>query len=242
MTKNNVSENGLSVNNRPIDAITTWQAGQNKFCYLIAGTHGDEPEGVYVLEQIVHWLKKNETGLPMVIIPVLNPDGYAAGTRGNSNGVDLNRNLPASNWTRQKRDEKYSPGHRPASEPENQFLISLFKQYPPGFILSFHSWTPMLNSNGACEDILQLLHQENGYPIVRDEIEDHPTPGSLGSYASEKLGIPVLTYECPTLNKSQNLHSIWQEGKSALIKLMQSDLIHKLLQANVDPGSSPRSS
>ena len=88
----------------------------------------------------------------------------------------------------------------------------------------------MLNSNGQCEDILQLLHKESGYPIVRDEIEDHPTPGSLGSYASEKLGIPVLTYECPTLSEDKSLQSIWQENAKGLIKLMQSDLIRNLLQ------------
>ncbi|KEI69629.1 hypothetical protein GV64_01730 [Endozoicomonas elysicola] len=205
------------------------QPSDNRFCYLIAGTHGDEPESVYVLEQLMHWFKDHKISFPMVIIPALNPDGFADGTRVNSNGVDLNRNLPASNWTRQQRDEKYSPGQHPASEPENQFLISLFEQYPPGFILSFHSWKPMLNSNGSCEEILQLLHQENAYPIVRDDIEGHPTPGSLGSYASEKLGIPVLTYECPVMNEKQTLHSIWQESENALVKLMQSGLIEKLL-------------
>ena len=87
----------------------------------------------------------------------------------------------------------------------------------------------MLNSNGSCEEILQLLHQENAYPIVRDDIKGHPTPGSLGSYASEKLGIPVLTYECPVMNEKQTLHSIWQESENALVKLMQSGLIEKLL-------------
>ncbi|MFK0571399.1 DUF2817 domain-containing protein [Endozoicomonas sp.] len=229
MTNNNISKNGFSVGNRPVEAIVTQQAGPSRYCYLIAGTHGDEPEGIYVLEQIMHWLKNNEADLPMVIIPVLNPDGYAAETRVNANGVDLNRNLPASNWTRQKREDKYSPGSHPASEPENQFLISLFEQYPPGFIISFHSWKPMLNSNGSCEEVLQLLHQENDYPIVRDEIADHPTPGSLGSYACEKLGIPVLTYECPVQDDEQSINSIWQKNESALIKLMQSDLISQLL-------------
>lgn len=229
MMNNNFSKNGFSVGKRPINAIVTQRAGQNRFCYLIAGTHGDEPEGVYVLEQIMLWLKDNKVSFPMVIIPVLNPDGFADGTRVNGNGVDLNRNLPASNWTKQQRDEKYSPGQHPASELENQFLLSLFAQYPPGFILSFHSWKPMLNSNGSCKEVLQLLHQENAYPIVRDDIEGHPTPGSLGSYASEKLGVPVLTYECPVLNEDLSLHSIWQESESALIKLMQSRLINKLL-------------
>ncbi|WP_419832440.1 DUF2817 domain-containing protein [Endozoicomonas atrinae] len=230
MIKNNSLKKGFSVCNRPVEATVTRQKGLDRFCYLIAGTHGDEPEGIYVLEQLIQQISSDTINLPMVVIPVLNPDGLAAKTRVNANGVDLNRNLPASNWSHQKRGEKYSPGSHPNSEPENQFLVSLFDKYPPGFILSFHSWVPMLNSNGQCEDILQLLHKENGYLIVRDEIEDHPTPGSLGSYASEKLGIPVLTYECPILSEDKSLQSIWQENEKGLIKLMQSNLIRKLLQ------------
>ena len=88
----------------------------------------------------------------------------------------------------------------------------------------------MLNSNGDCEGILQLLHQHNGYPIVRDDIDDHPTPGSLGSYVSEKLNIPVLTFECPTLNDRPDFQSIWTENEKGLTQLLLSGLINPFIE------------
>lgn len=200
-----------------------------RYCYLIAGTHGDESEGVFVQNALIEWLKKSEVCTPFIIIPVLNPDGFQQKTRSNGNGVDLNRNLPASNWQLSDKNDRYFSGPEPLSEPENKFLLSLFSQYPPGLIITFHSWKPMLNSNGDCEAILRLLHQHNGYPIVREGIDDHPTPGSLGSYVSEKLNTPVLTFECPTLDERPDLQSIWAENKQGLIQLLSSGLIDQYL-------------
>ena len=48
-----------------------------------------------------------------------NPDGSAASTRHNANGVDLNRNFPYR-W--QPQDGVYESGAGPASEPETQAM------------------------------------------------------------------------------------------------------------------------
>lgn len=219
---------GRSVSGALISAFKS-EIAADKFCYLIAGTHGDEPESVFVQNALVEWLKTSEVGTPFVIVPALNPDGLQNGVRSNVRGVDLNRNLPASNWEKNDEQNRYYSGPEPLSEPENVFLLSLFSKYPPGFIISFHSWKPMLNSNGECEDILQLLHSRNNYPIVREDIDGHPTPGSLGSYVSEILGIPMLTYELPTIEEQPDFQSIWQENQQGLIELMQSHLLDNYL-------------
>lgn len=203
---------GTSVEGDEIKAYKT-ELKADKFIYLMAGVHGDEVEGVYVVDQLFTWLKSNEEleALPLVVIPILNVDGYRAGTRVNSHGVDLNRNLNTECWTEEASLPKYYPGNEPLSEPENQFLIKLFEKFPPGLILSIHSWKPIVNYNGDCEDVADYLAKKNGYETCADI--GYPTPGSLGTYGSVNLNCPVLTFECPTLSDDVTLKSVWDENE-----------------------------
>jgi len=197
----------------------------SKYIYLMAGTHGDEVEGVYVLNQLIEWLKEEEgIELPLICIPVLNVDGYRAGTRVNAHGVDLNRNFPSKSWSAEAKKPKYNPGKAPLSEPENKFLEKLFSKFLPSLIITFHSWKPMINYNGDCKEIAELLERYNSYPVC-DEIEDHPTPGSLGEYAPEKYNCPVLTFECPVLSEETSLKDIWEENEVGLKTLLKSEII-----------------
>jgi predicted deacylase len=71
--------------------VMAWERPANgPQIYLSAGIHGDEPAGPLALLELlesdffspaIHWL----------LCPALNPDGLAAGTRGNGSGRDLNR-------------------------------------------------------------------------------------------------------------------------------------------------------
>jgi murein peptide amidase A len=61
---------------------------------LFAGLHGDEPAGCAALVEFVSALVRDPeraTGYELFVYPVLNPTGYAAGTRENHRGKDLNR-------------------------------------------------------------------------------------------------------------------------------------------------------
>ncbi len=196
-----------------------------KYIYLLAGVHGDEVEGVYVLKKLFEWIKEdNNLELPFIVVPILNMDGHRSGTRVNSNGVDLNRNLNSSSWTADYTEKKYFPGKRPMSEPENKFLKGLFDKFPPKIIFSFHTWKPLINYDGQIKDIAEFLSKRNGYKVF-DHLEDHPTPGSLGSYATEKYKCPVLTFECPELSDDLTLEDIWNHNKLALTELFESNLI-----------------
>lgn len=201
----------------------------SKFIYLMAGVHGDEVEGVYVLGEIIKWLKEDEDyNLPTVVIPILNVDGYRAGTRVNAHGVDLNRNLPAQSWTGEMREPKYNPGEKALSEPENQYLDKLFKKYPPAFILTMHSWKPMINYNGDCKDLADILFKHNQYEVC-DDIQGHPTPGSLGDYGPEKYQAPVLTFECPLISEGKTLKEIWEESEDGFKEMLLSENIKDYL-------------
>jgi protein MpaA len=203
---------GTSVEGDEIKAYKSETTG-DKYLYLMAGVHGDEVEGVYVVDQLFKWLKEQDFNIPMVVIPILNVDGYRAGTRVNAHGVDLNRNLNTDCWESEARAAKYNPGSAPLSEPENQFLVKLFEKFHPGFIMTIHSWKPIVNYNGDCEDIAKFMAEENGYEIA-DDI-GYPTPGSLGTYGSVNLNCPVLTFECPTLSDDVTLKSVWEENEVA---------------------------
>jgi len=72
---------------------------------LSSTMHGDEPPGMVMLINLVHYLAENynQPGYEDVtdlvntteitIMPLHNPDGYVADTRYNADGVDLNRNF-----------------------------------------------------------------------------------------------------------------------------------------------------
>ncbi len=65
--------------------------------YLSAGIHGDEPAGPLAIREIMRadWFAALCTdpqhSPDITICPALNPDGLRAGTRGNRDGHDLNR-------------------------------------------------------------------------------------------------------------------------------------------------------
>jgi protein MpaA len=196
------------------------------YTYLMAGTHGDEVEGVYLLQQLYKWLKNDVEDAPcsFVVLPILNVDGYRASTRVNAHGVDLNRNYPTECWTSEEREAKYFPGAAPLSEPENVFLDKLFQKFPPHLIVSFHSWKPFINFNGDCEEAANFISKFNSYEVLGD-IEGHPTPGSLGEYGPQKYNSPVLTFECPVISDEITLKDIWNENETAFKELLLSEYV-----------------
>jgi len=225
-------ESGTSLEGLEIPAFKTDTKKAPKYLYLIGGVHGDEVEGVYVLKELFQWLKMEHSlkDLPMVVIPILNVDGYRTQSRVNAHLVDLNRNLPTKDWSPNITKPRYNPGPSPLSEPENQYMVKLMDKYRPGLIISFHTWKPILNYNGDCKDVAAYLAMFNKYEIASDI--GYPTPGSLGTFAVEKYHSPVLTFECPELKKHrESLKDIWKENEDGLKHFFQTDIVkHKLAE------------
>ena len=167
---------------------------------LMGGVHGDEPLGVHLAQKTLELLQANASAprplptVPWVLIPVINVDGFKAGTRVNGRGVDLNRNYPSKSWSPEAAKERYNPGPSPGSEPEVQAVVRLIQDLHPRLVIHCHSWEPMIVAAGdpALRDA-ERLARSSGYKVV-PEI-GYPTPGSLSQYGWIDNKIPVICIE-----------------------------------------------
>jgi predicted deacylase len=123
---------GHSVRGRPIVAWHLGQRGKPKVL-LVSTMHGNEGAP----RQILTSLRDGSPirGVDLWVIPTYNPDGYAADTRQNAHGVDLNRNFPY-HWVHLT--GSYASGPRAASEPETRAMMRFLRDVRPSRIISFH--------------------------------------------------------------------------------------------------------
>ena len=85
---------GLPIHGYRFKAPTATE-GAKAHVLVIGGVHGDEPEGVVAGRTLLEIFRtKFDLDLNLTLVPEFNPEGVLLKTRGNSNGVDLNRNLP----------------------------------------------------------------------------------------------------------------------------------------------------
>lgn len=124
---------GRSEEGRPIGAIRV--GDPHGLRVLVVGCiHGNEYAGIAV----VRALERLHPHFDLWLVPNLNPDGFARGTRQNGRGVDLN-----ANWSSQWRGggkawDTYYPGPHPFSERETRIGRSLILRIRPRATIWFH--------------------------------------------------------------------------------------------------------
>jgi protein MpaA len=183
---------GHSVSGLPLLAHEFGRQGAK--ILILGGVHGDEPEGVWAAMGLIGaWREHFPFRLRVTVIPQFNVDGVLSCKRTNLNNVDLNRNMPTNDWSAEVASERYHPGPTAGSEPETQALTQWLEEEKPSFILSLHSWKPILNTNGNCRKEAEAISQWTKYEI-KDSI-GYPTPGCLGTYCGLERDMPTLTYE-----------------------------------------------
>ena len=126
---------GMSVEGRPITAVRRGDPDGRRVL-VIGVIHGDEQAGL----QVVALLSQLPVppGVDLYLVESMNPDGVANNTRGNANGVDLNRNFPY-NWgpIGAPGDGQYA-GPEAASEPETRAAIDLITALQPDLVIWYH--------------------------------------------------------------------------------------------------------
>ncbi len=191
---------GRSVLGLPLEV---WRPTARCELLVFAAIHGEEPETTWALSRALRQLVEPPAHVATVL--AANPDGLIRGTRANANGVDLNRNFPASNWRAEPvtsratlddpSDVLLSPGAAPGSEPETQALLALIDELAPDAVIALHAPLACIDdANGSALGV--RLAVRTGMPLVRDV--GYPTPGSFGSWGQEHH-VPVITYEFPVI-------------------------------------------
>ncbi|HWB23561.1 MAG TPA: DUF2817 domain-containing protein [Gaiellaceae bacterium] len=161
---------GRSWQGRPIEAIEV--GDPNGIRVLVVGViHGNETAGLPIVRALE---RLKPAGIDLWIVPDLNPDGVAAGTRQNSRGVDLNRNFP---WRWRPMSGVYESGPHPLSEREARIAHSLILRLHPHLTIWFHQHLDMVWASGGDRRIEKTFARVSGLPY-------HPMPQLAGSAIS----------------------------------------------------------
>jgi protein MpaA len=190
---------------------------------VISLIHGDEPQSGSVARNWMARLTEIESRNNWRIIPVANPDGLIKKSRTNSNGVDLNRNFPTSDWKNSANNfwrkttssnKRRFPGKQAASEIETQCALSHIEDFNPHFIISIHTPLGILDFDGP-----KLKSPPKHVKLPWSRVGNFP--GSLGRYMWRDGKVPVLTIELKGENSVRDLDEIDHlQDISGLIAIM----------------------
>ncbi|MEO8376092.1 MAG: DUF2817 domain-containing protein [Candidatus Sumerlaeota bacterium] len=206
-------EIGKSVEGRPLRVLVL---GKGPEVVLIMATiHGNENAGTPLIQKLVEFIDRHPDVLQnrtVVLMPVVNPDGYFHDQRFNMHRVDLNRNFPASN-----RDEwRTSSGPIPLSEPESLAIKQVLDRFHPNRIVSMHEPLTTIDWDGPGADIARHMGKFANLPVR----QIGSRPGSLGSYAGGELKIPIVTLEFPKGSGARDEDDLWRDYGRVLLSFV----------------------
>jgi protein MpaA len=152
---------GRSVERRPIEAVELGDPDAARKVLVVGCIHGNECAGIAIARQLER--VSPPKGIDLWVVESLNPDGYAAGTRVNARGVDLNRNFP---WGWRDREGLFDSGAQPLSEPESRIAYRLILGLRPAVSIWFHQHLSVVDGSGGNAALEQRFARLVGLPFV----------------------------------------------------------------------------
>jgi protein MpaA len=174
---------GHSVQGRAIRAIDVGPDSDHGANILVVGCiHGSEPAGIAIARSLIAHPPPHTADL--WVVPDLNPDGVAAGTRQNAHGVDLNRNFPWRWRPLEQRGGAQYSGPYALSEPESRFAYRLIKRLRPRITIWFHQPLDLVDQSGGNIRPQKAFATLAGLPFRRLP----RYPGSAASWQNHTIG------------------------------------------------------
>ena len=137
---------------------------------LIGNVHGDEVCSPFVLYRIAKRLceskdinaMKLRSAYDIIIVPSINEYGSIHKTRGNGNGVDINRNFPTKSWNESGSGTDRYTGPSAGSEFETQLIMRLTSLFGCDLCLDFHNYNSLdcqFYTATATKELLPVSYQ-----------------------------------------------------------------------------------
>lgn len=194
---------GTSIRGKPIEAVTLGSGPRR--VYVIGGMLGDEPEGPAAAEKLPGLMLGDliaESGerATIRIVRDMNPDGTSSGTRGNTRGIDLNRNWPSRDYRPETRPAANS-GRRAASELEVNVVLDDLKAFKPDVVVVLGSAATGRGPAVVCPDRATAAYDFSAAARGEDPrwvVDRAPSPvlpGSVQSLVGKDMKKSVLTVD-----------------------------------------------
>jgi predicted deacylase len=195
---------GTSAGGRPIPLYSLQRAAPTFRLLVICGIHGNEPLTVPFGYRLLG------TAIPdhieCSVVPCANPDGWAADSRYNDVGADLNRDFPWE-WA------PYDGGVAPADMPETQALMAVvplvdlvvWVHQPLGYVAAIGATPPRFAQAWSGATGLR----------VRPDVTQH---GGGESWSALVAGVPSMLVEIDSFQATVEMLDVQQAGFAALLQ------------------------
>lgn len=182
---------GRSVQQRPLTVTEIGTPNSARRVLVVGSIHGSEPAGDAIARALL--AMPALPGADLWVVATINPDGEAAGTRQNADGVDLNRNFPYAWQPLGRRGAADYSGTGPLSGPEAAAAAALIGQIKPTLAIWFHQHLAVVDDSEGPIAVERRFAALVGLPLA--PLTDYP--GSAVSWENAVFGPTAFVVELP---------------------------------------------